>query len=40
MGVNTRVQLAEAEAALRARTMKVMLAGVSMIDPANTYMEP
>ena len=38
MGVNTRVQLAEAEAALRARiNEKLMLAGVSMIDPANTY---
>ena len=40
MGVNTRVQLAEAEAALRARiNEKLMLCGVSMIAPANTYIE-
>lgn len=38
MGVNTRVQLAEAEAALRARINEaLMLSGVTMIDPANTY---
>lgn len=38
MGVNTRVQLAEAEAALRARiNEKLMLSGVTMIDPTNTY---
>ena len=41
VGVNTRVQLAEAEAALRARiNEKLMLAGVTMIDPAATYIGP
>jgi bifunctional UDP-N-acetylglucosamine pyrophosphorylase/glucosamine-1-phosphate N-acetyltransferase len=38
IGVNTREHLAEAEAALRSRVnRKWMLAGVSMIDPATTY---
>ena len=41
VGVNTRVQLAEAEAALRTRiNEKLMLAGVTMIDPAATYIGP
>jgi bifunctional UDP-N-acetylglucosamine pyrophosphorylase/glucosamine-1-phosphate N-acetyltransferase len=38
IGVNTRVHLAEAEAALRARiNRRWMEAGVTMIDPATTY---
>jgi bifunctional UDP-N-acetylglucosamine pyrophosphorylase / glucosamine-1-phosphate N-acetyltransferase len=38
MGINTRVHLAEAEAVLRERTnRKLMLAGVTIIDPATTY---
>jgi len=41
IGVNTRVHLAEAEAAMRQRiNCAHMLAGVSMIDPASTYIEP
>jgi bifunctional UDP-N-acetylglucosamine pyrophosphorylase/glucosamine-1-phosphate N-acetyltransferase len=41
VGVNTRVHLAEAEAILRKRTnQRLMEAGVSMIDPAATYIEP
>jgi bifunctional UDP-N-acetylglucosamine pyrophosphorylase/glucosamine-1-phosphate N-acetyltransferase len=40
IGVNTRVHLAEAEAALRQRINNAhMLNGVSMIDPASTYIE-
>ncbi|MFH2039537.1 MAG: bifunctional UDP-N-acetylglucosamine diphosphorylase/glucosamine-1-phosphate N-acetyltransferase GlmU [Chloroflexota bacterium] len=40
IGVNTRVQLAEAEAAMRERiNRKHMLAGVTMIDPGSTYIE-
>lgn len=40
-GVNTRVQLAAAETLLRARiNERHMLAGVTMIDPATTYVEP
>ncbi len=40
-GVNTRVQLAAAEAALRDRTNRAhMLAGVTIVDPATTYIEP
>jgi bifunctional UDP-N-acetylglucosamine pyrophosphorylase/glucosamine-1-phosphate N-acetyltransferase len=40
VGVNTRVHLAEAEAALRQRiTGNWMLAGVSIPDPATTYIE-
>lgn len=40
IGVNTRAQLAEAEAALRRRiNEKLMLSGVTMIDPAATYIE-
>jgi bifunctional UDP-N-acetylglucosamine pyrophosphorylase/glucosamine-1-phosphate N-acetyltransferase len=41
IGINTRVHLAEAEAALRARlNRRWMEAGVTMIDPAATYVEP
>jgi bifunctional UDP-N-acetylglucosamine pyrophosphorylase/glucosamine-1-phosphate N-acetyltransferase len=40
MGVNDRAQLAEAEAALRARTLnRLMLAGVTVRDPAHTYID-
>ena len=40
MGVNTRVQLAEAGKALRERiNEKLMLSGVTMIDPENTYID-
>jgi len=41
IGVNNRVQLAEAEAALRRRINEGwMLAGVTLADPATTYIEP
>jgi bifunctional UDP-N-acetylglucosamine pyrophosphorylase/glucosamine-1-phosphate N-acetyltransferase len=41
IGVNTRIHLAEAEAALRLRINQAwMLAGVTMIDPSSTYIEP
>lgn len=41
LGINTRVQLAQAEAALRQRINRAwMLAGVTLIDPAATYIEP
>ena len=40
IGINTRVHLAEAEAALRQRINRNwMLAGVTIIDPAATYIE-
>ena len=40
IGVNTRVHLAEAEGALRARiNRRWMEAGVTMIDPATTYVQ-
>jgi len=40
IGVNTRVHLAEAEAAMRQRiNERHMLAGVTMMDPASTYIE-
>ncbi len=40
-GVNDRIQLAEAEAALRQRTLRrLMLAGVTVVDPTTTYVEP
>lgn len=40
IGVNTRVDLADAEAALRRRTCRAwMLAGVTIRDPATTYIE-
>lgn len=41
IGVNTRVHLAEAEAILRQRiNQHWMLEGVTIIDPASTYIEP
>lgn len=41
IGINTRVHLAEAEAAMRQRiNLSWMLSGVTMIDPAITYVEP
>ncbi len=41
IGINNRIHLAQAEALLRKRiNEKWMLAGVSMIDPGNTYIEP
>ena len=41
IGINTRVHLAEAEAAMRARINRAhMLAGVTIVDPASTYIEP
>ncbi len=41
IGINTRIHLAEAEAALGRRiNQEWMLAGVTMIDPASTYIEP
>ena len=41
LGINTRVHLAEAEAALRRRiNHDWMLAGVTIADPATTYIEP
>jgi len=40
IGINTRVHLAEAEAAMRVRINQVhMLAGVTLVDPAATYIE-
>ena len=40
IGINTRVHLSEAEAALRMRINRIhMLNGVSMIDPASTYID-
>ena len=40
-GVNTRVELAEAAAALRDRINEAhMLAGVTIVDPATTWIEP
>jgi bifunctional UDP-N-acetylglucosamine pyrophosphorylase/glucosamine-1-phosphate N-acetyltransferase len=41
IGINTRIHLAEAEAVLRRRiNQHWMLAGVTLIDPAATYIEP
>jgi bifunctional UDP-N-acetylglucosamine pyrophosphorylase/glucosamine-1-phosphate N-acetyltransferase len=41
LGINTRVHLAEAEAALRARVNeRLMLDGVTIVDPAATYIHP
>jgi bifunctional UDP-N-acetylglucosamine pyrophosphorylase/glucosamine-1-phosphate N-acetyltransferase len=41
LGINTRVHLAEAESALRHRiNERWMLAGVTILDPATTYIEP
>ena len=40
IGINTRVHLAEAEAAMRARINRAhMLNGVSLMDPASTYID-
>ena len=40
IGINTRVHLSEADAAMRKRiNHDLMLAGVSMIDPVSTYIE-
>jgi len=41
IGINTRVHLAQAEALMRQRiNQSWMLAGVTMIDPTHTYIEP
>jgi bifunctional UDP-N-acetylglucosamine pyrophosphorylase / glucosamine-1-phosphate N-acetyltransferase len=41
IGINTRVHLAEAEAAMRQRiNLAHMLAGVTIVDPTSTYIEP
>ena len=41
IGINTRVHLSEAESAMRQRINRMhMLAGVTVIDPASTYIEP
>ena len=41
IGINTRVHLAEAEAAMRKRINQAqMLAGVTIIDPSSTYIGP
>ena len=41
IGINTRIHLAEAEAALRRRiNHEWMLAGVTLVDPTTTYIEP
>jgi len=38
IGINTRIHLSEADAAMRQRINRnLMLAGVSMVDPASTY---
>jgi bifunctional UDP-N-acetylglucosamine pyrophosphorylase/glucosamine-1-phosphate N-acetyltransferase len=40
IGINTRVHLAEADAAMRQRINRdLMLAGVSMVDPVSTYID-
>ena len=40
MGINDRVQLAEAEGALRQRVLReLMLSGVSVVDPASTFVD-
>jgi bifunctional UDP-N-acetylglucosamine pyrophosphorylase / glucosamine-1-phosphate N-acetyltransferase len=41
IGINTRIHLAEAEAAMRARiNHNHMLAGVTIVNPAETYIDP
>jgi len=41
LGINSRVHLAEAESVLRRRiNERWMLAGVTIVDPATTYIEP
>jgi bifunctional UDP-N-acetylglucosamine pyrophosphorylase/glucosamine-1-phosphate N-acetyltransferase len=40
MGINDRVQLAQAEAVMRSRILeRLMLSGVTIIDPASTFIE-
>ena len=40
LGVNTRAELAQAEARMRERTLnRVMAAGVTIVDPASTYID-
>lgn len=40
LGINNRIQLAEAEKILKARVLeKLMLAGVTIVDPQSTYIE-
>lgn len=40
MGINTRIHLSEAEALMQSRIVEgLMLAGVTIIDPLNTYVE-
>ncbi len=40
LGVNTRVDLADSETRLRARTLeRLMLSGVTVVDPATTYVD-
>jgi bifunctional UDP-N-acetylglucosamine pyrophosphorylase / glucosamine-1-phosphate N-acetyltransferase len=41
LGINDRVQLSQAEAALRGRVLeRLMRGGVTVVDPATTYVEP
>jgi bifunctional UDP-N-acetylglucosamine pyrophosphorylase/glucosamine-1-phosphate N-acetyltransferase len=41
IGINTRIHLAEAELIMRQRVNRAwMLAGVTLVDPASTYIEP
>ncbi len=41
IGINTRIHLAEAEVVMRQRINQAhMLAGVTIVDPASTYIEP
>lgn len=41
LGINDRVQLSQAEAALRSRVLeRLMREGVTIVDPATTYVEP
>lgn len=41
LGINDRVQLSQAEAALRSRVLeRLMREGVTVVDPASTYVEP
>ncbi|MCS7173711.1 MAG: bifunctional UDP-N-acetylglucosamine diphosphorylase/glucosamine-1-phosphate N-acetyltransferase GlmU [Armatimonadetes bacterium] len=41
MGINTRKELAQAEAAMRRRVLEELMAsGVTVVDPATTYVDP
>ncbi len=41
MGINSRIELAEAECAIRLKTIQaLMVSGVTLIDPYNTYIAP